>query len=68
MTAPEYLRLESALSRLAQSGWRWSRDDQGPMFHVRSALAKTLDPDQAAALSGLIMEAMDQWQERRQVH
>ncbi len=68
MVAPEYLRLESALSRLAQSGWRWNQEDQGPVFGLRDALAKTLEPDQAAALSGLVMEALDHWEERRRLH
>lgn len=68
MMAPEYLRLESALSRLAQSGWRWSSEDQGPVFGLRDAFAKTIQPDQAAALSGLLMEALDHWEERRRIH
>lgn len=68
MTAPEYLRLESALSRLAQTDWRWSQDDPGPVFQIRDALEKALDPAQAAGLSGLLMEAVDRWEERRRIH
>lgn len=64
----EYLRLESALSRLAQSGWRWSREDAGPMFESRDELADTLEPDQAAALSEVIMRRLDRWEEQRKTH
>lgn len=63
-----YLRLESALSRLAQSGWRWSREDQGPMFETRNELAEIVEPEQAAALSELIMRRLDDWENQRVTH
>jgi hypothetical protein len=63
-----YLRLESALSRLAQSGWRWSREDLGPMYETRHDLAEIMEPDQAAALSALIMNRLDDWEDSRKTH
>lgn len=63
-----YLRLESALSRLAQSGWRWSREEPGPMFEIRDELDGLLDAQQAEALSEIIMRRLDRWEESRTTH
>jgi hypothetical protein len=63
-----YLRLESALSRLAQSGWRWSPEDLGPMYETRHELADIMEPDQAASLSELIMRRLDEWGDQRVAH
>jgi hypothetical protein len=63
-----YLRLESALSRLAQSGWKWSREEPGPMFKIREELDGLLEPGQAEALSEVIMKRLDRWEEGRTTH
>jgi hypothetical protein len=63
-----YLRLESALSRLAQSGWRWSREEPGPMYKIREEFDGLLDDEQAEALSDIIMRRLDRWEESRKTH
>jgi hypothetical protein len=68
MNEPEYLRMESALSRLAQSGWRWSKDDPGPVYEIRQHLGRALEPGQATAVAELIMDAVDRWEEARRLH